>query len=74
LPTRLPHGCPCGRPGAGAHELVGGVAAETELVGRQQTLEKALTQLVADGVADLEQARLVSLYPKEVEAAPAVPA
>ena len=39
-----------------------------------QTLEKALTQLIADGVVDLEQARLVSLYPKEVEAAPAVPA
>jgi len=39
-----------------------------------QTLEKALTQLVADGVVDLEQARLVSLYLKEVEAAPSVPA
>jgi twitching motility protein PilT len=38
-----------------------------------QTLEKALTQLVADGVVDLEQARLVSLYPKEVEAPVAVP-
>jgi twitching motility protein PilT len=37
-----------------------------------QTLEKALTQLVADGVVDLEQARLVSLYPKEVEAPVAV--
>jgi twitching motility protein PilT len=33
-----------------------------------QTLEKALTQLVADGVIDIEQARLVSLYPKDVEA------
>ena len=33
-----------------------------------QTLEKALTDLVASGLVDLEQARLVSLYPKEVEA------
>ena len=33
-----------------------------------QTLEAALTQLVAAGTIDLEQARLVSLYPKEVEA------
>jgi twitching motility protein PilT len=33
-----------------------------------QTLEKALTALVADGTVDLEQARLVSLYPREVEA------
>jgi twitching motility protein PilT len=39
-----------------------------------QTLEKALTELVADGVVDLEQARLVSLYPKEVEAPAAVQA
>jgi twitching motility protein PilT len=36
-----------------------------------QTLEKSLTQLVATGVVELEQARLVSLYPKEVE--PPVP-
>ena len=33
-----------------------------------QTLEKALSALVADGTVGLEQARLVSLYPKEVEA------
>jgi twitching motility protein PilT len=33
-----------------------------------QTLEKALTELVADGTVDLDQARLVSLFPKEVEA------
>jgi twitching motility protein PilT len=33
-----------------------------------QTLEKSLTELVADGTIDLEQARLVSLYPKDVEA------
>jgi len=33
-----------------------------------QTLEKSLTDLVAAGVVDLDQARLVSLYPKEVEA------
>ena len=33
-----------------------------------QTLESALSRLVADDVVDLEQARLVSLYPKEVEA------
>jgi hypothetical protein len=33
-----------------------------------QTLEKALTELVAAGTVDFEQARLVSLYPKEVEA------
>jgi twitching motility protein PilT len=32
------------------------------------TLESALTELVADGTIDLEHARLVSLYPKEVEA------
>jgi twitching motility protein PilT len=39
-----------------------------------QTLEKSLTELVADGTIDLDQARLVSLYPKEVEApAPVVP-
>ena len=31
-----------------------------------QTLEAALTTLVADGVVELEQARLVSLYPKDV--------
>ena len=39
-----------------------------------QTLEAALSKLVADGVIDLEQARLVSLYPKEVEAAAPVAA
>jgi twitching motility protein PilT len=40
-----------------------------------QTLEKALTALVADGIVDIEQARLVSLFPKEVEApAPAAAA
>jgi twitching motility protein PilT len=39
-----------------------------------QTLEKALTALVAAGTVDLEQARLVSLYPKEVEAPPAADA
>ncbi len=33
-----------------------------------QTLEKALSQLVADGTIDIEQARLVSLYPKDIEA------
>ena len=33
-----------------------------------QTLESALTSLVAAGAVDLEQARLVSLYPREVEA------
>jgi twitching motility protein PilT len=33
-----------------------------------QTLEKALTDLVADGIVDIDQARLVSLYPKDVEA------
>ncbi|MCW2679789.1 MAG: pilT [Frankiales bacterium] len=32
-----------------------------------QTLEKALSALVADGTVDLEQARLVSLYPRDVE-------
>ena len=32
-----------------------------------QTLEAALTALVADGVVELDQARLVSLYPKDVE-------
>jgi twitching motility protein PilT len=36
-----------------------------------QTLEKSLSALVADGTIDLETARLVSLYPKEVEAPPA---
>ncbi|MCW2615226.1 MAG: Twitching motility protein PilT [Frankiales bacterium] len=35
-----------------------------------QTLEKSLTALVADGTVDLEVARLVSLFPKEVEARP----
>jgi twitching motility protein PilT len=39
-----------------------------------QTLEAALTKLVADDVIELEQAKLVSLYPKEVEAPPAAPA
>ena len=40
-----------------------------------QTLEKDLTALVAAGAVDLDQARLVSLFPKEVEApAPEVPA
>jgi twitching motility protein PilT len=39
-----------------------------------QTLEKDLTGLVAVGVVDVETARLVSLYPKEVEAqAPVLP-
>ncbi len=33
-----------------------------------QTLESALSDLVADGTIDYEQARLVSLYPKEVAA------
>ncbi|HWH27580.1 MAG TPA: PilT/PilU family type 4a pilus ATPase [Mycobacteriales bacterium] len=33
-----------------------------------QTLEKHLTELVAAGTISLEQARLVSLYPREVEA------
>jgi twitching motility protein PilT len=33
-----------------------------------QTLEKALSDLVADGTVDVETARLVSLYPKEIEA------
>ncbi|MCA1710631.1 MAG: PilT/PilU family type 4a pilus ATPase [Actinobacteria bacterium] len=33
-----------------------------------QTLEKALSQLVAEGTVELDTARLVSLYPKEVEA------
>ncbi|MDT7539165.1 MAG: twitching motility protein PilT [Actinomycetota bacterium] len=33
-----------------------------------QTLEKSLTELVAQGVVDIDQARLVSLYPKDVEA------
>ena len=37
------------------------------------TLEKSLTALVADGTVDLEQARLVSLYPKEVEAPASAP-
>ena len=32
-----------------------------------QTLEKSLSQLVADSAVELESARLVSLYPKEVE-------
>jgi twitching motility protein PilT len=32
------------------------------------TLEKSLTTLVADGVVDVDVARLVSLYPKEIEA------
>ena len=35
-----------------------------------QTLEKDLTRLVAAEVIDLEQARLVSLFPKEVEPPP----
>lgn len=39
-----------------------------------QTLEAALSELVADGTVDLEQTRLVSLYPKEVEAPPGAPA
>ena len=38
-----------------------------------QTLEKSLTELVADGIVELEQARLVSLFPKEVEPPAAVP-
>lgn len=38
-----------------------------------QTLEKDLTRLVAEEVIDLETARLVSLYPKEVEAPPPPP-
>lgn len=33
-----------------------------------QTLESALSDLVAEGTVELEQAKLVSLYPKEVEA------
>ena len=33
-----------------------------------QTLEKSLSALVADGTVELEQARLVSLYPRDVEA------
>jgi twitching motility protein PilT len=33
-----------------------------------QTLEKSLTKLVAEGAVDIEHARLVSLYPKDVEA------
>ena len=37
-----------------------------------QTLEKDLTRLVAEELVDLETAKLVSLYPKEVEA-PAPP-
>jgi twitching motility protein PilT len=32
-----------------------------------QTLEKSLSELVADGIVDIDQARLVSLYPKDVE-------
>jgi twitching motility protein PilT len=40
-----------------------------------QTLEKSLSELVLDGTVDVEQARLVSLYPREVEApVPAEPA
>jgi twitching motility protein PilT len=39
-----------------------------------QTLEKSLSALVADGTVELDSARLVSLFPKEVEApAPAAP-
>ena len=37
------------------------------------TLEKSLSALVADGTVELEQARLVSLYPREVEAPAAAP-
>jgi len=37
-----------------------------------QTLESSLSTLVANGAIDVEQARLVSLYPREVEA-PVVP-
>ncbi len=40
----------------------------THLSEGMQTLEKDLTRLVAEGVVDLDQARLVSLFPKEVEA------
>lgn len=32
-----------------------------------QTLEKSLSQLVAKGQVDIEQARLVSLFPKDIE-------
>jgi twitching motility protein PilT len=39
-----------------------------------QTLEKDLCTLVAAGMVSLEQARLVSLYPKEVVAPPPPPA
>ena len=35
-----------------------------------QTLEKSLSALVANGTIDVDSARLVSLYPREVEAAP----
>ena len=37
-----------------------------------QTLESSLTALVADGTVTLDAARLVSLYPKEVEAPAAI--
>ena len=40
----------------------------THTVDGMQTLEKDLTRLVAEGHVTLDQARLVSLYPKEVEA------
>jgi len=36
-----------------------------------QTLEKSLSQLVAAGTIDIETARLVSLFPKEIESPPA---
>jgi hypothetical protein len=37
-----------------------------------QTLEADLTRLVAEQVLGLDEARLVSLFPKEVEAPPPV--
>ena len=39
-----------------------------------QTLESALTDLVASGTVELDQARLVSLFPREVESPQAPPA
>jgi twitching motility protein PilT len=44
----------------------------THQVAGMQTLEADLTGLVAEQVLGLEEARLVSLYPKEVEAPPPV--
>ena len=38
-----------------------------------QTLERSLSGLVAEGTVDLEQARLVSLYPKEIEVPSSTP-